>query len=259
MSGESKTISSSEESLHKEALKELDEILSENLEIYYDYESVKRYYAPKFKTLEDIDEEIRKAGGIESVCTYFNPDVHPPSCIYEDRYPTTKYGDHREVKQLIRDIKRDLPSSKNLDKFFNNICKKLWEKDPVLNNDKYGSSSQEQMNYVDSFLQDFENIQENTPFNLDTSSDLKNAYHKWLKKCRIIKSHTLEVTKKGVCQNMSDTFSNLLFECKYKLGIRGGYKKKKRKTRRKRKSRKRKPRRKKSSRKKSRKRKSRKR
>ena len=43
MSGESKSISSSEESLHKEALKELDEILSENLEIYYDYESVKRY------------------------------------------------------------------------------------------------------------------------------------------------------------------------------------------------------------------------
>ena len=254
MSGESKTIYSSEESLYKETLKELDEILSENLEIYYDYESVKRYYAPKFKTLEDIDEEIRKAGGIESVCTYFNPDVHPPSCIYEDRYPTTKYGDHKQVKQLIRDIKRDLPSSKNLDKFFNNICKILWKKDPVLNNDIYGSSSQEQMNYVGSFLQDFENIHENTPFNLDTSSDLKNAYHKWLKKCRIIKSHTLEVTKKGVCQNMSDTFSNLLFECKYKLGIRGGYKKKKRKSR-KRKSHKRKSRRK----RKTRKRKSRKR
>ena len=115
------------------------------------------------------------------------------------------------------------------------------------------------MNYVESFLQDFENINENSSFNLDTSSDLRNAYDNWLEKCRIIKSHTLEVTKKGVCQNMSDTFSNLLFECKYKLGIRGGYKKKKRKTRRKRKSRKRKSRKRKSRKRKSRKRKSRKR
>ena len=69
MSGESKTISISEELLHEEALRELDEILSENLQIYYDYESVKRYVAPKIKTLEQIDEEIRKAGGIKSVCT----------------------------------------------------------------------------------------------------------------------------------------------------------------------------------------------
>ena len=94
------------------------------------------------------------------------------------------------------------------------------------------------------FLQDFENI-EDSPFNLDTSSALKNAYDKWLKKCRIIKLHTLEVPKKGVCKNISDTFSNLIFECKYKLGMRGGNKKrksrrKKRKTKKKRKSRRRK-------------------
>ena len=244
MSGESKTISSSEESLHKEALKELDEILSENLVIYYDYESIKRYYAARIKALEEIDEEVRKAGGIESVCTYFNPDVHPPSAIYEDRYPTTKYGDHKEVKQLIREIKSEMPNLKNLDKFFNNVYKKLWEKDPVLNNDKYGSNVKKQMNYVESFLQDFENISENSPFNMDTTNTLKNAYHKWLKKCRIIKSHTLEVPKKGVCQHISDTFSNLIFECKYKLGRRGGNKNKKRKSRRrKRKTKKRKSRR----------------
>ena len=243
MSGESKVITNSEELLHEETLRDLDEILSENLEIYYDYESIKRYVAPKIKTLEDIDEEIRKAGGIKSVCTYFNPDVHPPSCIYEDRYPTTKFGDHREVKQLIRDIKRDIPSSKVIDKFFYNICKRLWEKEPILNNDIYGSSTQEKIYYVESFLQDFENI-EDSPFNLDTSNALKNAYDKWLKKCRIIKSHTLEVPKKGVCRNISDTFSNLIFECKYKLGIRGGYKNKKTKSRRrKRKTKKRKSRR----------------
>lgn len=243
MSGESKTIVNSEELLEQEALRELDEILAENLAIYYDYESVKRYVAPKIKTLEDINEEIRKAGGVESVCTYFNPDVHPPSCIYEDRYPTTKFGDHKQIKRLIRDIKRDIPSSKVMDNFFYNICKRLWEKDPILNNDIYGSSTQEKMDYVESFLQDFENI-EDSPFNLDTSSALKNAYDKWLKKCRIIKSHTLEVPKKGVCKNISDTFSNLIFECKYKLGIRGGYKNKKRKSRRrKRKTKKRKSRR----------------
>ena len=55
MSGESKTIVNSEELLEQEALRELDEILAENLAIYYDYESVKRYVAPKIKTLEDIN------------------------------------------------------------------------------------------------------------------------------------------------------------------------------------------------------------
>ena len=230
--------------LQQEALRELDEILSENLQIYYDYERMKRYTAPKIKTLEDIDEEIRKAGGIEKVCTYFNPDVHPPSCEYTDFYPTTKFGDNYQVKRLIRDIKREIPNSRVMDKFFNNICRILWEKDPVLSNDIYGSRTQEQMNYVSSFLQDFENINQNSSFNLDTSTDLRNAYDNWLEKCRIIKSHTLEVPKKGLCQHMSDTFSNLIFECKYKLGRRGGYKNKKRKSRRrKRKTKKRKSRR----------------
>jgi len=232
--------------LQQEALRELDDILAENLQIYYEYESFKRYTAPKIKTLEDIDEEIRKAGGIEKVCTYFNPDVHPPSCVYSDFYPTTKFGDHYQVRRLIRDIKREIPNSRVMNKFFNNICRILWEKDPVLSNDNNGSRTQDQMNYVESFLQDFGNIDENTSFNLDTSSALRNAYNNWLEKCRIIKSHilNLEVPKKGVCDHLSDTFSNLIFECKYKLGRRGGYKNKKRKSRRrKRKTKKRKSRR----------------
>lgn len=238
MSGESKDISNSEELLHEEAIRELDEILSENLEMYYDYENIKRYYAAGIRTLEIINEEIREAGGIQSVCTYFNPDVHPPSAIYQDRYPTTKYGDHREVKQLIKDIKSDMPDLENVDYFFNDVCEKLWEKEPILNNHNNGDNTQEQMNYVESFLQDFENITENMSFNMDSTNTLKNAYNKWQRKCEIIKSHTLKVTKKGIWDSMLDFYSNFLFECRYQLGMRGGYKKKKRKSR-KRKSRRR--------------------
>ncbi len=132
---ESKTMDEAEmndEEMNNAAIKELKEILSEDQEISNNYQEVRRYYADPHDALNKIKDAIREAGGIQSICSHENYDVYPPSIRYEEVFPTTKYGDHDAVKQLIKDIKARMQNFKYIDKFFNSIFKKLWEKDPVL-------------------------------------------------------------------------------------------------------------------------------
>ena len=47
---------------------------------------LKDIIAAELFTLKKIREEIKKEGGIQRRCVYFNPDVYPPSEIYQDFY-----------------------------------------------------------------------------------------------------------------------------------------------------------------------------
>ena len=233
MVSKSEDISISEDALKKETLVELEEILSQtrNRRGKKDYENIIRYYAARLRTLEKIDKELELAGGIQRMCTYSNYDVYPPSNVYQDIYPTTKYGDHSEVITLIRDIKNNMPAQikKKIDDFLNKICNEFWLRDPILNNDNYGANISDQMTYVKSLVEDFRNISADNHLNMDAANTLNNSYNKFLKKCDIIKSNALNGRQEGFFESKLQFFNNLLFECKYNLGY-GGRKKKTKKT-----------------------------
>ena len=230
----------SEKSLKKEALSELEEILSNNPELNYEYERIKRYYSVALKSLKQIEKEIEKKGGTKRICTYFNPDVHPPSEEYMDVYPNTKYGDHWKVSRTISNLKRSMPAEYVIERFLNRICEEIWKRDTKLNKVEYGSDTAEQMHYVGSFAEDFDNSwgRWNTEEMFGSASNttsyksahiLKKAYDKWTMKCKIIKSNALDGTTS--MWPLVDMFSNILFECKHELGMgRGSRKKRKKKT-----------------------------
>jgi len=209
--------------LREETLRELSEILSQNHKILYKYNQIKRYYTDKLITLRKVEEEIKKQGGTKRVCTYFNPDVYPPSSSYEMRYPTTKYGDNNELKKLIYYART--PKESVIEDFLFRLCEKVWERDPILSKKEYGDTTNEQMNYVSALSQDFENMTSGA-FDARSAYALKNAYEKWSTKCHIIKQNALDKTDKGFVDAKKSFISNIVFECKYALGLTGGHKRK---------------------------------
>ena len=60
---------------------------------------------------------------------------------------------------------------------------------------------------------------------MKSTNQLKEEYDKWEVFCDIIKKHTLDITRTSIVEKMGQFFSNFIFECKTKLGLRGGKRK----------------------------------
>lgn len=130
------------EEFQDETVKEFKTIINENEDLNNKYEEVKKSY-PYLISRMRIKNEIQNKGGIQQVgYIQYSPELGPH---YIKMYPTTKYGEHNDLVDMLKITRPYLNKYLN---FMQMICLEFFKRDETLNNEKNGDTIEERQHFV---------------------------------------------------------------------------------------------------------------